>query len=79
MLYTSSDPLSSSTLAWTGEAVAAPLAGRRATLLLLALAGTAWSGTFGLFVVGYLGPLIRPRHAAPKHRRGTAPARPRRG
>ena len=40
--------------------LAAPLAGDD-TLLLLVLAGAAWSGAFGLFVVLYFGPLTRPR------------------
>lgn len=40
--------------------LAAPLAGGH-TLLLLALAGAAWSGAFGLFLVLYLGPLAKPR------------------
>ena len=40
--------------------LAAPLAGDD-SLLLLVLAGVAWSGAFGLFVVLYFGPLIRPR------------------
>jgi uncharacterized protein involved in response to NO len=44
----------------------APLAGSR-YLLLLALAGAAWSGAFGLFVLLYAPALARPR------RRGTQP------
>jgi len=40
--------------------LAAPLAGDN-TLLLLVLAGAAWSGAFGLFVVLYFGPLTRLR------------------
>jgi uncharacterized protein involved in response to NO len=40
--------------------LAAPLAGDEAFRLLV-LAGAAWSAAFGLFVVCYLGPLIRPR------------------
>jgi uncharacterized protein involved in response to NO len=30
-------------------------------MLLLDLAGAAWSGAFGLFVVLYAGPLAQPR------------------
>ena len=44
--------------------VAAPLAGDD-TLLLLVLAGAAWSGAFGLFVVLCFGPLTRPRVRRP--------------
>ena len=40
--------------------LAAPLAGDDA-LLLLVLAGAAWSGAFALFVVVYFGPLTRLR------------------
>lgn len=43
-----------------GLRVLSPLAGDR-TELVLSLAGTAWSGAFGLFVVLYGGPLARPR------------------
>jgi uncharacterized protein involved in response to NO len=42
--------------------LAAPLAGASA-LLLLDLAGAAWSGAFGLFVLLYAGPLALPRVA----------------
>ncbi|MGH7043591.1 MAG: NnrS family protein [Acetobacteraceae bacterium] len=42
----------------------APLAGAD-TLLVLALAGAAWTGAFGLFVVLYAGPLVRPRARRP--------------
>ena len=38
----------------------APLAGAR-YLLLLALAGAAWSGAFGLFALVYARPLLLPR------------------
>jgi uncharacterized protein involved in response to NO len=38
----------------------APLAGRH-YLLMLSLAGAAWSGAFGLFALFYGGPLARPR------------------
>jgi uncharacterized protein involved in response to NO len=38
----------------------APLGGGQ-YLLLLDLAGTAWSAAFGLFVLLYAGPLARPR------------------
>jgi uncharacterized protein involved in response to NO len=41
----------------------APVAGGQ-YMLLLALAGTAWSMAFGLFVVIYAGPLARPRAKA---------------
>ena len=44
--------------------VAAPLAGDD-TLLLLVLAGAAWSGAFGLFVVLCFEPLTRPRVRRP--------------
>ena len=47
--------------------IAAPLAGGD-TLLLLVLAGAAWSGAFGLFVVLYFGPLTRPRVRRPDTR-----------
>jgi hypothetical protein len=37
---------------------------RWAVILILALAGIAWSGAFGLFVLLYAGPLARPRASA---------------
>jgi uncharacterized protein involved in response to NO len=47
--------------------IAAPLAGGE-SLLLLVLAGAAWSGAFGLFVVLYFGRLTQPRVRRPDTR-----------
>ena len=53
----------------------APLGEARHEMLLLSLAGAAWSGAFGLFALLYLRPLAFPPPRKAEHANGAGEAR----